>query len=261
MNTQNIPCELKQLPQWVCTKSDSKVPMKAFTNSAASSTDPQSWSDFKTAVSACKKGYYDYIGFVFADNGLVGIDIDDGFDADGFMSSLATDIISKCQSYTEKSRSGRGFHIIVKGDLPFRGKNNRAGVEIYKSSRYFITTGNATFYYDVVDNQEAIDYVVNTYFPETQKENSGGYTDKIYTPHWENPVENGKIKLRPEYPRINDGSRNLCLTSVAGALHTIGYSQKQTYHELLYINNVACVPPLDPSEVKSICKSITRYKR
>ena len=157
---ENIPGELKELNQWVCTRSDSKVPMKAFENEAASSTNPQTWATFDMANDAVSKGFYDYCGFVFADNGFVGIDIDTGYDEEGFMTPLAADIIGKCASYTEKSKSGRGFHILLRGTLPFKGKNNLAGVEIYKSARYFIMTGDTLLYRNIEENQEAIDYVV-----------------------------------------------------------------------------------------------------
>ena len=66
-------------------------------------------------------GIYDGIGYVFNSDGLIGIDLDAGFD-DGFLSPLAADIISHCESYTEKSISGRGVHILVRGSLPFKGK-------------------------------------------------------------------------------------------------------------------------------------------
>ena len=84
---------------------DSKVPMKAWEKEAASSTNPDTWSDFKTALESYDKGFYDYCGFVFAGDGYVGIDIDAGVDEDGFMTPLAADIVAKCQSYTERFRS------------------------------------------------------------------------------------------------------------------------------------------------------------
>lgn len=258
---ENIPAELKKLNQWVCTRGDSKVPMKAFENEAASSTNPRTWSDFSTALEAVNKGYYDYCGFVFADNGLVGIDIDTGYDEGGFISPLAADIIGKCRSYTEKSKSGRGFHILLKGDLPFKGKNNLAGVEIYKSSRYFIMTGDTLLFRTIEENQSAIEYIVERYFPESQRDkDTSTYGGRIYCPIWEMP-ENNRIKLRPVYPRIPNGSRNICLTSLAGMLHNQGYSKQQIYDELLYCNTVACDPPIDRNEIQTICNSVTRYKR
>jgi len=258
---ENIPEELKQLPQWVCAHENSKIPMRAFENQAASSINPETWSDFSTALEAVEKGYYDYCGFVFNDNGIVGIDIDAGHDEDGLMTQLAADIIGHCESYTEKSKSGQGFHILLKGTLPFKGKNNLRGVEIYKAARYFIMTGNTLLYRDIAENQEAIDYVVEKYFPEQQKENPNNqYGGRIYSPIWELP-QNNRIKLRPVYPRIPAGSRNICLTSLAGMLHNLGYNKRQIYDELLYANTVACDPSLGVNEIQTICNSVTRYKR
>ena len=260
MNLHNIPEELKSLPQWVCTKGDSKVPMMARGTFAASSTDPRSWSRFDQARAAVEVGYYDYIGFVFNDNGIVGIDIDEGFDEDGFMSELAADIIGKCESYTEKSKSGRGFHILLRGELPFKGKNNLKGVEIYKSARYFIMTGDTLLYRNIVENQEAIDYIVDKYFPDMRDGASDrNMNNRIYTPTWEKPSE--KISLRPVYYPIPDGTRNISLTSIAGQWHNMGYGRDDIYRELLYVNSVACQPPLDINEIQCIVNSVTRYKR
>lgn len=260
MNLDNIPTPLKRLNQWVCTRGDSKVPLDAETTFPASSTNPLSWSSFRSAQQSVEQGVCDYVGFVFADNGIVGIDIDEGFDEDGFLSELAADIIGRCESYTEKSKSGRGFHILLYGDLPFKGKNNLKGVEIYKSSRYFIMTGDTLIYRDMVENQEAIDYIVEKYFPEVREgESNRGMSNRIYTPIW--VKTEGKIGLRPEYPPIPDGTRNTCLVSLAGQLHNLGYGGKEIYRELLYVNSVACKPPLDTNEIQCIVNSVTRYKR
>lgn len=260
MNLNNIPEELKNLNQWVCTRGDSKVPKMANVNLAASSTDENTWSNFEDAKIAVEQGYHDYVGFVFNDNGIVGIDIDDGYDEDGFMSALAADIIGKCESYTEKSKSGRGFHILLKGELPFKGKNNLKGVEIYKSSRYFIMTGDTILYHKIVESQEAIDYIVEKYFPDMRESSSDrAVNPRIYTPQWERPTE--KISLRPVYYPIPDGTRNISLTSIAGQWHNMGYGKEDIYRELLYVNSVACQPPLDINEIQTIVNSVTRYKR
>lgn len=265
MSVLNIPNELTSLKQWVCAHSNSKVPMQATIHCPASSTDPNSWSTYKEAVVSVARGDYDNIGFVFNNNGIVGIDIDIGYDEEGFISPLAADIIGKCESYTEKSRSGRGVHILLKGKLPFKGKNNLAGVEIYQDSRYFIMTGDIILYNEIIENQEAIDYVVEKYFIspleksglELKPDLSDG---RIYTPEWTKSVDD-KIKLRPVYPRIPNGCRNICLTSLAGMLHNQGYSRKQIYDELMYCNKVACEPLLHDREIKTIVNSVTRYKR
>ena len=260
MNLDNIPNEIKKLPQWVCSKGDRKLPMRAGLPEVASSVDSTTWSHFDTARASVERGYYDYVGFVFNDNGIVGIDIDDGIDEDGFLSPLAADIISRCKSYTEKSKSGTGVHILLYGSLPFKGKNNLKGVEIYKSARYFIMTGDTFLYKDMVENQEAIDYIVEKYFPEVREGDSNrAASNRIYTPIW--VKTEGKIGLRPEYPPIPDGTRNISLTSLAGQWHNLGYGKEEIYRELLYVNSVACHPPLDVSEIQCITNSVTRYRR
>ena len=258
---EEIPSCLKEMNQWVCVRSDSKIPLNAYTGEAASSVNPSTWCDFDTAASLVEQGLISNIGFVFNDTDIIGVDIDDGHDEDGFLSALACDIVRVCGSYTEKSRSGRGFHILLRGNLPFKGKNNLAGVEIYKSARYFIMTGSAFLYREIIENQEAIDYVIQKYFPEVkEKKQTDTIGRRIYYPIWEMP-ENNRIKLRPVYPRIPDGSRNICLTSLAGMLHNQGYSKQQIYEEISYANTVACDPSLDKNELRTICNSVTRYKR
>ena len=262
MRYDNIPEELKRLNQWVCANDCSKVPMQATCDRPASSTNPSTWASFEDALWAVIHGYYDYLGFVFNDNGIVGIDIDDGFDVDGQITNLACDIVGKCRSYTEMSKSGRGLHIFVKGDIPFKGKNNLAGVEIYKTARFFIMTGDiATPWLYIEENQAALDQIVGKYFPETRERTNTLVTPRIYNPEWDCPKGSKRIRIKPNYPVIPDGCRNICLTSLAGMMHSIGYTKGQIYRELQYANNTACRPPLLDGELRSICNSVTRYKR
>ena len=258
----NIPEELRRLNQWVCANETSKVPMQANRPYAASSTDPTTWASFEDALWAVEHGYYDYLGFVFNNNGIVGIDIDDGYTPTGKLTPLADDILSEVYSYTERSRSGRGFHIFVKGDIPFKGKNNLAGVEIYKTARFFIMTGDMeSGAGDIYQDQDGLDYVVAKYFPETREKKSTTVTPRIYNPEWDHHKGCKRVKIRPHYPRIPDGCRNICLTSLAGMMHSIGYSKGQIFRELQYANDTACDPPLLVAELRAICNSVTRYQR
>ncbi len=262
MRYDNIPEELRKLKQWVCVLAESKMPMQALSFYPASSTNPDTWATFDEAVAAVERGHYDYIGFVFNDNGIVGIDIDDGFDENDNLSDLAYDIVGKCRSYTEQSKSGRGFHIFVRGDIPFKGKNNLAGVEMYKTARFFIMTGDMAAHWGYIEeNQTALDQIVEKYFPETREKNSTTVTPRIYNPEWDCPKGCKRVKVKPRYPTIPDGCRNICLTSLAGMMHSIGYTKGQIYKELQYANSTACEPPLDDSELRAICNSVTRYRR
>lgn len=270
----NIPQELRVLRQWVCANEDSKVPMQATCNRPASSTDPSTWASFEDALWAVEHGYYDYLGFVFNDNGIVGIDLDDAVATieltslgDGITrihsaSDLADDILDLCDTYAEVSKSGTGLHILLKGDIPFKGKNNLNGVEMYKTARFFIMTGDMyTNCYGIEDNQEALDTIVEKYFPEMRERKTTTVTPRIYNPEWDSPKGRRRVKTRPNYPVIPDGCRNICMTSLAGMMHSIGYTKGQIYRELQYANITACRPPLDLAELKSICNSVTRYQR
>lgn len=254
-----IPAELRQLPRWVCARRGSKVPMQAGVRRAASPSDPATWCNYETAARAVANETYDDLGFVFNGDGLVGVDIDAGFDPDGFLSDTAVDCMRACRSYTEYSRSGRGIHIILRGKLPFKGRNNRAGVEIYSAGRYFIITGKTLIFDTIVECQSGIDHIVNKYFPDATDKNGGG-KKPAYSPEYSAPG-NGKISLRPKYPPMPEGGRNSSLASLAGQLHTLGYTKEQITAELLRANREACKPPLPEREVLAVVNSITRYKR
>ena len=259
MRYDKLPPEMTELPQWVCVWNGSKIPMQAREKKAASSVMPETWAVFDDARVAVDAGVYDGLGFVFNNNGIIGIDIDAGFDEDGFLSALSIDVMSRCQSYTEKSRSGRGIHVLVKGRLPFRGRNNGSGVEIYQSSRYFIMTGDVLIFPEIIENQKAIDYIIETYFPEVEGD-TGCSSRRIYSPTYPKPPD-GIIPLRPTYPPIVEGGRNNAMASLAGQLHNLGYSKMDIYRELCFANEQACVPPLPERDLQTIVNSITKYRR
>ena len=247
--------DLRIMKRWVCADKGSKAPLKPLEDAPALLNDPDTWTDYNTAKNAVESGLHDYVGFVFYDDGIVGVDIDDGFDEDGFLTVKAAEIIGWCHSYTELSRSGRGFHILLKGDLPFKGKNNRDGVEIYKTGRYFILTENTLIYTYVVSNQEAINKICTKYFPKKESEEK---SERLYDPVWE--LNGRKVPTRPKYPAVPQGCRNVSMLSVAGGLKAAGYDPFQILQEVLHANRVACKPPLSDRECESIVESVLRYE-
>lgn len=134
---ENIPEELKQLPQWVCHRN--KVPFSPVTGAPAKAGQPVTWARFEDAVNAYSN--HDGIGFEFNNNDIVGIDLDKVLDADGTLLPEAAGIVEIMDSYTEISPSGRGLHIFVKGDVPASGRR-KGFIEVYKAGRYFTVTGN-----------------------------------------------------------------------------------------------------------------------
>lgn len=254
------PVELTSLKQWVCVGAD-KVPMQATVPANASSSQPFTWESYAICQRSVALGNYDYLGFVFTEaDGLIGIDIDTGFEENGVIPTAeAMDIIEHCKSYTEISKSGRGFHIFIKGKLPFSGKNNGRGIEIYQSNRYFVMTGRVALYNAIRADQGAVDYVLDKYFPELEKTADGSYKGlKNYNPEW-GKSEKG-ISLQPNYPTISKGNRHTSLLSLAGQLWSAGYSEEVVLHDVSEVNE-RCDEPLTRKELESICKSVFKYKR
>lgn len=131
---ENIPVELKKLKQWVCYD-NSKLPKNAYTGGNAMSNNPDTWSDYDTAIRAMQTYGFLGIGFMFA-NGYFGVDLDKCLDDVDFVDEF----VDTLNSYTEISKSGNGIHIICKGSLP-QGARRRGNIEMYQTGRYFIMTG------------------------------------------------------------------------------------------------------------------------
>ncbi len=146
---ENIPEELRLRAQWVgwsFVRKDederwAKIPFNARTLKYAKTNNSRSWSTFIEAMAAFKRGGLDGIGYVFSsDDEYAGIDLDNCLDAEGSITSpLAREWANKLQSYTEKSPTGTGLHVIVKAVVGAGLK--RGGIELYDRARYFTVTG------------------------------------------------------------------------------------------------------------------------
>jgi len=150
---EGIPTELKKIPRWVLWKYTlvgegesqrwSKLPMKP-NGTSASSTNPNTWSDYFTAQEAYQRGKFDGVGFVFTgDDNIIGVDIDDCRDPlTGSLNNLAQNIIDNIEGYVEVSPSETGIKIFTRADLQNSHVDHSIGLEIYPKSRYFTVTGN-----------------------------------------------------------------------------------------------------------------------
>lgn len=147
-----LPDGLLELDQWICWRvdrrdgRDEKIPMQADREQIAKSTDPDTWSDYESAVETATE-YEDFgLGFVFTeDDPFVGVDLDYCRDPEtGEIDEWAQDIVDRLNSFTEVSPSGTGLHIIVRDvELPDWWTNQKDGekeIEVYDSVRYFTVT-------------------------------------------------------------------------------------------------------------------------
>lgn len=151
---ETIPKELKNLKQWGTfelvwvpdKKKYTKIPHESISDAKAKTNDPNTWTDFETALAGLAQNNRDGLAFFF-DNGYAGLDIDNiPDDIEAYMNGQSDNEVSKAviwtNSYTEISQSGNGVHIIFKGKLP-DGRRRTKNVEMYDSGRFFALTGNS----------------------------------------------------------------------------------------------------------------------
>ncbi len=163
---ENIPSELKQYPNWVCFRFEpdpsrpkpKKVPINPRTGERAMSNNPETWSDYDTALKAASR--FDGLGFMFGNSPFFGVDLDKiEQELRGYIDGepgIVGEFIDTLQSYTELSPSGTGIHIICRGSLPPKGRRN-GNVEMYESGRFFTVTGNLFGNYtEIRENTEQI---------------------------------------------------------------------------------------------------------
>lgn len=166
---EKIPAELKRYNNWICwqafsspTKDDpahiGKRPICAMTGAFASSTNPDTWCDYDTAVRASER--YSGIGFVFTNTPFFGVDLDKIDDAlEAFKNGNADNIVSEfvycLHSYAELSQSGKGIHIICHGSLPSGGRH-KGNVEMYETGRFFTMSGKVLTDYPITDCTDSI---------------------------------------------------------------------------------------------------------
>jgi len=169
-----LPYELAVLRQWVCWRleidkngRDIKIPYNPETGRKASSSNPATWRSYAEAEYAKEKHLFNGIGFVFTTEcGIIGIDLDHCL-VDGKPNDMAAMILAKLPpTYIEISPSGEGLHIFLKGKMPSSGnRNNKNGVEMYSSGRYFTVTGSRWRICadEIAEDNGVIDFVHKTF--------------------------------------------------------------------------------------------------
>lgn len=185
--SEGVLAELQPLPQWIVWRAEledgrpKKVPYNPNYDdlqARASIKIPKSWGTLADALLTLESGHYSGIGFVITPP-LVMIDLDHSFDrtTQTITDPQAAEIVQSLSSYTERSPSGTGLHILTYGELP--GKGIHTEVEIYGQERFTtITThhlaGTPT---TIEQRQEALDALYQRFAPaitETTNQNTRG---------------------------------------------------------------------------------------
>jgi putative DNA primase/helicase len=153
-NFHEVPDELKSQRRWVLWRAvlrdgkRTKVPVND-AGTPIDVTDSKNWRPFVDVITALERAQdsaADGLGVVLGD-GLCGIDLDDVYDPQtGRLTPAAADIVATLASYTERSPSGTGVHVLAWGMLP-DGCRHRAPlpggghIELYDRGRFFTVTG------------------------------------------------------------------------------------------------------------------------
>jgi putative DNA primase/helicase len=176
----NIPAELRRLPQWVGWRWEerdgkrTKPPFTADGSRPASCDDPSTWSSFAAVAAGIEAGRLAGAGFqVKEGQGILGVDLDHCRDPrQGGIQPWAREIVDRLNSYTEVSPSGTGIRIFLRAIKP--GPRCRKGkLEIYDRSRYFTVTGDwiRTTPATIEERQAQLDALYAELWPEKAASN------------------------------------------------------------------------------------------
>jgi primase-polymerase (primpol)-like protein len=148
-----IPRELLPAQQWVNFRTRpkrneklDKIPLDPKPSARlrnAKVDDADTWGTFEQAVANLDQPSVAGIGFVLtADDPYAAIDLDDCVDPiTGAISAEAWAIVETFRSYTERSPSGRGLRILLRGVLPSGARNRKDWIEVYDRGRFVTLTG------------------------------------------------------------------------------------------------------------------------
>lgn len=222
----NIPLELRKVPRWVMwsfvevgdgdNKRWAKMPLQ-ITGKAASSTNPDTWTDFLAVEQAYNTNKFDGIGFVFSeDDNLVGIDLDDCYDAAlrSFSDAAMQQLADKVDGYMEISPSGTGVKIFTRSE-PFASHADHAiGFEAYSKGRFFTVTGQVLSG-DIPNEAQDLTNII----PErTMRHTGDAFGD--YTA----PLEGWDItQSKPNSSLISTPSAGTMIGSRSGQYYTINF--------------------------------------
>lgn len=164
-----FPEELRWARQW-CIAGPDKSPYTVSSKGLhrADVTNPDHWLDFETALEAAEQ-HATSIGYVLCETDAytcIDLDVkdrDNEINPEKWTTQEQLNrfwsIVQAFDSYTEKSRSGKGLHIWVRGNI---GKGcRRDGVEVYSQERFIICTGDIVVHKPVEDRQELLGILVS----------------------------------------------------------------------------------------------------
>lgn len=177
VNFDAIPQEMRDIPQWFMWKaidtgrSDgklSKYPTDINDNKITwNDTDElYTFSEVRNAYESSNQ--FAGISFNVAGSGLIIIDIDLENDENGQPTLTEKEKLFLNAGYVEKSVSGRGYHVVLKGDLPTSLQNSKNvydeydnKLEVFYNTGFIAVTGDVYENHSLIDNVEISEQFIN----------------------------------------------------------------------------------------------------
>ena len=176
---ENIPAWLREHGHFVLRRG--KIPY-TLSGVAHLPKSPADCGTIEEALAAWKKHpeLYDGIGIMIAPP-LVGIDLDHVISKEGELAPVAQDILGMVDTYTEKSPSGAGLHLLglapgmtVDTRKYLTGKlHGDVKVETYFKGRYFTFTGESFMGGEIREIGDAVQRVLDTYLTRSTMTTEG----------------------------------------------------------------------------------------
>ncbi len=178
-----------------------KIPIDYRTGLAGDPYDSSCWLSAEKAIETAKIYGEEYsISFVLTDNDpFFFLDIDNCLELSGEWSDLSKQLVSRFPgAAVEVSQSGKGLHVIGKGETPEHGCRNTAlNLEFYTEKRHISLTGTRAVGDAGSEHTGALVGLVDDYFPPkaTTGDTSGKWTTES-AQGWNGPTDDDELIKR-----------------------------------------------------------------
>ena len=182
-NYQNIPDELKTIPNWVNWRYENKPgrdkltkpPLNPIGLQYAKPNDPATWGTFGSVCGNLYNhpdiGIGFHLGTPDRPTGYMGIDLDHVMTDGRITDTAALEIFETLDSYTEITPSGDGLHILIKADVTEDRAKRKGNIEIYRTGRYLTMTGDRYGNRTTIEERTAeIKEIIEKYLTDTEPE-------------------------------------------------------------------------------------------
>ena len=184
-NYQDIPDELKEIPNWVNWKYETrpgndkltKPPLNPNGLGYAQKNNPATWGTFTSVCGNLHNRPDIGIGFMVGtaerQTGYIAVDLDHVLTDGRITDPAAKEIFETLDSYTEITPSGNGLHIWIKADIPADRRTRKGIIEIYDFNhpQYLTMTGDRYGNRETIEERTSeIKEIIEKYLSSTDSE-------------------------------------------------------------------------------------------